>query len=75
MDFEAGSERHVSMDDENDELINLLCTRIGSIMEDASVIALTMGKLEPEVRLTWIAELKRASASIAALVAAVELMT
>ena len=62
------------MDDDNAELISLLATRIGTIMEDASVIALTLGVLEPEIRLAQVAELKRVSASISGAVAAVELL-
>ena len=31
----------------DDELIPLLCTRIGAFMEDTSVIALTLGPLSP----------------------------
>lgn len=74
MDFAAGTGRHVPMDDDNAELISLLATRIGTIMEDASVIALTLGVLEPEIRLAQVAELKRVSASISGAVAAVELL-
>jgi len=60
------------MDDDHGELLSLLCTRIGTIMEDASVIALTLGSQEPEVRQVQFEEVKRASASIAALAAAAE---
>jgi len=60
------------MDDDNAELISLLCTRIGTIMEDASVIALTLGSQESDIRQVKFEEMKRASAAIAALVAAVE---
>ena len=60
------------MEDDNAELISLLCTRIGTIMEDASVIALTLGSQEPEIRKAYFAEVKRASAAIAAFVAAGE---
>jgi hypothetical protein len=72
MDFAARSGRHGSMDDDNAELINLLSTRIGTIMEDTSVIALTLGSQGSGERLARIQQLTRASASIAALAAAVE---
>jgi hypothetical protein len=71
MDFVAWSVRLAVMDDDA-ELMGLLCTRIGMIMEDASVIALTLAAADPEARLVQLAELKAASAAIAALVAAVE---
>jgi len=63
------------MDQDNAELIGMLCTRIGSIMEDASVIALTIGAIEPGQRLARLVELKRASATIASLFAAVETLS
>ena len=71
MDFLAVSRRRVRMDDDNAELIEMLCTRIGAIMEDASVIALTMGGVSAEERIERIRELQRASALIASLTAAV----
>ena len=41
-----------SMDQNDAELVRLLCTRIGMIMEDASVIALSLGgpgsEIEPQ---------------------------
>jgi hypothetical protein len=58
------------MDDDTEELLNLLCTRIGMIMEDASVVALTIGAREPGQRLGEMAKLETASAQIAALTAA-----
>ncbi len=75
MDFPGKSGRHESMDDDDTELFSLLCTRIGMIMEDASVIALTIGALERDARRAQVAELKQASASIAHLLAAVETLT
>ena len=59
------------MNDDTDELINLLCTRIGAIMEDASVIALTLGALNTGERRTAIAELNQASREISNMLAAV----
>lgn len=62
------------MDDDNEELLVLLCTRIGSIMEDASVLALTIRTTRDGERAARIAELKRASESIAVLLMAVEVL-
>ena len=74
MDFAGRAGRYGPMDDDNAELISLICTRIGTIMEDASVIALTLGALGPEERQARFAELKLASAAISGLVAAVEIL-
>lgn len=71
MDFAGVIGRQVHMDDNNDELIDLLCAKIGVIMEDASVIALTIGAVSAEERTARIDNLQRASASIAAISAAV----
>lgn len=71
MDLLEVSGRHVRMDEDNTELTNLLCTRIGTIMEDASFLATTIGAVPAEEKRARIAELQRASASIAALTAAV----
>ncbi len=71
LDFLAWSRRGVSMDDHTDDLIAQLCTRIGMIMEDASVIALTVGGKSPSDRLDVIDELDDAAKRINALVAAV----
>ena len=44
LDLSDHCDRGVCMDD-SEELVALLCTRIGIIMEDASVVALTIGSL------------------------------
>ncbi len=71
MDFAGVIGRQAHMNDNNDELVELLCTRIGAIMEDASVIALTIGAVPAMERNARIRQLQRASASIAAITAAV----
>lgn len=48
----------VDMNDETRELIILLCTRVGMIMEDASVMALAIGSRDQDERLAAIAELE-----------------
>jgi hypothetical protein len=60
------------MKDDNEELMVLLCTRIGTIMDDASVLALTIRATRGGRRTATIAELQRAAESIAAFVTAAE---
>jgi hypothetical protein len=71
MDFAGVIRCQAQMNDNNDELIDLLCTKIGAIMEDASVIALTISGVPADERGARIGDLERASASIAAITAAV----
>jgi hypothetical protein len=71
MDFVSVFRRRAHMNDDTDELVELLCTKIGAIMEDASVIALTIRAVPVGERGARIAELQWASASIAAITAAV----
>lgn len=59
-------------DDETQELIALLCTRIDMIMEDASVVALTLGSRDQNARLTAMAELDVAAEQIDRLVKAAQ---
>ena len=59
-----------AMDEHTNELIAQLCTRIGMIMEDASVVALTVGGLTVKERDDAIAALEAAAERISALVAA-----
>lgn len=58
------------MDDDTADLIARLCTRVGMIMEDASVIALTISGREPGNRRAAIDELEGAARRINALIAA-----
>ena len=71
LDSLAGSGRGVSMDDNTADLVAHLCTRIGMIMEDASVTALTIGGKSPTDRLAAIDELEGAAKRIDALVSAI----
>jgi integrase/recombinase XerD len=59
------------MYNDTDDLIAQLCTRIGMIMEDTSVTALTAGSLEQHERLAAIDEVEMVAQRIDALVAAV----
>ncbi len=70
LDFLAWPGRGVSMDDHTDDLIAQLCTRIGVIMEDVSVTALTVGGKSPDNRKAAIDELDGAAKRIDALVSA-----
>lgn len=60
------------MDNETQELIILLCTRMGMIMEDASLVALTIGSRDRGARATTITELTIAAEQIDRLVKATE---
>lgn len=52
------------MDDDNAELITALCTRVGAIMEDASVVALSISKLNGAGRTDALVELTKAAERI-----------
>lgn len=52
------------MDEDNAELITALCTQLGAIMEDASVVALTIGKLNGAGRTDALVELTKAAERI-----------
>ena len=62
------------MEDDTRDLIVQLCTRVGMIMEDASVVALTIGGLASEDRQTALEEIRKAAERISALVEAARLM-
>jgi len=58
------------MEDDHD-LLALLCTRIGIIMEDTSTIAVTAAIMESDERARAIAEISRAISRLSTLAAAV----
>ena len=60
------------MDDIDQELISLLCTKIGMLMEDHSTLALTVGGQVDGEQNAAIDELSAASTKIAALAAAAQ---
>lgn len=72
LDFPAKAGLSVRMDDDTTELIVRLCTRIGMIMEDASVIALTVAGMTPDERTATIEEIAKASQQIVSLTAALQ---
>ena len=71
LDLVRMSRRGVGMKDDANELIVQLCNRIGMIMEDASVAALRIRRIEPDARAAVVAELEIASTQITAVTAAI----
>lgn len=63
------------MDKNTDDLIALLCTRVGMIMEDSSVAALTVGGLDLERRDHVLTGLETAADQIKVLVYAARALT
>jgi len=59
------------MDDDTRDLIAQLCTRIGMIMEDTSVVALTISGRMDDERRAEIDDIKLAARQISALIEAV----
>lgn len=55
------------MDEDAADLIIQLCTRAGMLMEDASVLALTLGSVEPSLRGQVLGQLVEASERISSL--------
>ena len=70
LDFAPLSRRGRTMDDDTRELIDLLCTRAGMVMEDASVTALTVAGMDQEEHKIALAELGVAANRINAIVEA-----
>lgn len=62
------------MDDEIDDLIAQLCTRIGMTMEDVSVIALTGARGSDAEVASTVARIEQASEKIAGLVQAAKVL-
>jgi hypothetical protein len=60
------------MDDIDRELISLLCTKIGMLMEDYSSLALTVGSKSEGGQKTAVDELTHATTKIARLTAAAQ---
>lgn len=62
--------RGVGVEDDTDILVEQLCTRIGMIMEDASIIALTIRGRKHEGRGAALAQIETAAFQISALLTA-----
>jgi hypothetical protein len=69
VDFRRVGGRSVDMDD-TDELIIRLCTQVGMIMEDSSILALTLGAVSRSEWTDAIADLGVASGTIERLIEA-----
>ena len=70
MDFAPLSRRGGAMDDDTEDLVIQLCTRIGMIMEDTSVLALTVPGMDQVGRRAALREIEQAASRIHALVVA-----
>lgn len=70
MDFWSASRLRVGMDDDAARLFSALCTRVGIIMEDTSIAALTLGSAAPADRAEGLIHVERAADQISKLVAA-----
>ena len=70
LDLPPGLGFGARMDDDAKELVAQICTRIGMIMEDASVVALMVGSHSEEGQENAISDLEAAADRITALVAA-----
>ena len=70
LDFGPTSRRGDAMDDDTEDLVIHLCTRIGMIMEDSSVVALSVRGMEHNQRTAALREIERAADRIHALVSA-----
>ena len=62
------------MDDDTRDLIVQLCTRVGTIMEDISAVALTISGMAANDRLAALEEIRKAAERISTLVEAVRLI-
>lgn len=62
------------MDDDTDDLVIQLCTRIGMIMEDTSVLALTVPGMDPVGRRAGLQKIEQAAGRIHFLVAAAKVL-
>ena len=63
------------MDDDHTDLVAQLCTRVGMIMEDGSVIALNVGRKHRSRRKAAIDALEGAATRIQGLIAAVRALS
>jgi len=70
VDFAAGSRLRQEMDKDAADLIAQLCTRVGMIMEDMTLLALTTGNISDTERSLALARLEVAAAQITSLIAA-----
>lgn len=74
LDFMRIEARQWGMDDDNKDLIARLSTRIGMVMEDASLVALTGARGSAAEVASTVARIELASAQIAVLVQATKVL-
>lgn len=74
LDFTRIEARQWGMDDETKDLIARLSTRIGMVMEDASLVALTGARGSAAEVASTVARIELASAQIAVLVQATKVL-
>lgn len=74
LDFAGRSRLRQDVDDDIADLIAQLCTRAGMIMEDMSVLTLTMGSIPEANRALALTNLEIAAAQITALIGAARAM-
>lgn len=72
MDFAYTSSLGAHMDEGRAELIGMLGSQIGMIMEDASVVALTLGSMRPGQQQAAIEQLANVAEQIGALTCALQ---
>jgi hypothetical protein len=75
LDLAPHSGRRVAMDEDANDLVVQLCTMIGMIMEDTSVVALRVSGLDDDQRRCAVAEIHAAGAKISALAGAVAVLS
>lgn len=68
MDFSAHTRLRRDMDDDKRELLIRLCTRAGMEMEDASVVALTIGSLGDQEIDSSLGQLRKSAMRISTLI-------
>lgn len=61
--------------DDTDELVTRLCTQIGMVMEDTSIVALTVGGLSGSEKTNAIAEIGVAAENIWRLIEAARVLS
>jgi hypothetical protein len=74
VDSRAKWRRSVGVDDA-DELVIHLCTQLGMIMEDTSIVALTIGGLSDSERAGEIAKLRVAAEKVCRLIEAARILS
>lgn len=75
LDFRSQPSLGPGMESDTDDLVLLLCTQIGMLMEDASVVALTLKSREPDQRAAEIENLHAQISRMAKIIDAATALT